>query len=92
MFRTKIKLVSHEKVCKDHGFCDIVMADKINQTLKCIPKFYEGTVFIYADLESLIKKILGCKSNPEKTFTIKVMEQTTHGYSISAICGFWDKK
>ena len=40
LFRTKTKLVSHEKVCKDHGFCDSVMADEINQTLKYISKFY----------------------------------------------------
>lgn len=25
LFRAKIKLISHEKVCKDHDFCDIFM-------------------------------------------------------------------
>ena len=40
---------------------------------------------IYADLESLIEKIHGCKNNPEKSSTRKVREHISSGFSISTI-------
>ena len=42
---------------------------------------------IYADIESLIKKIVGCANNPEKPLTTKLGEHIPCRYSISAI---WD--
>ena len=57
-FRTKNKLESYEKVCKNKDFCGIIMPsekDKIlefNQYMKSAKMSY----IIYADIKSLIKK------------------------------------
>ena len=37
---------------------------------------------IYADPESLIEKMDGCKNNPDKSFTIKVGENIPSDYSM----------
>ena len=41
---------------------------------------------IYADIESLIRKIDGCANNPENSSTSKIGEHIPCGYSISTIC------
>ena len=43
---------------------------------------------IYADIESLIRKIDGCANNPEKSSTTKIGEHIPCGYSMSTIWGF----
>ena len=43
---------------------------------------------IYADIESLIRKIDGCKNNPEKSSTTKISEHIPCGYSMSTIWEF----
>ena len=43
---------------------------------------------IYADLESLIKKVDGCRNNPEKLLTIKVAELISSGFSTSMTSSF----
>ena len=43
---------------------------------------------IYADIESLIRKIRGCANNPEKSSTTKIGEHIPCGYSISTIWRF----
>ena len=43
---------------------------------------------IYADIESLIKKINGCANNPEKSSTTKLGEHIPCGYSMSTIRAF----
>ena len=43
---------------------------------------------IYADLESLIKRIDGCKNNSEKLSTTKVVEYIHCGYSMSTLWKF----
>ena len=68
-FRTKNKLKSHEKVCKNKTFLGILIPlekDEIlefNQYMKTDKMLY----IIYADIESLIKKIDGCANNPENS-------------------------
>ena len=42
-------------------------------------------LIIYADLEFLIKKIDGHKSNPEKSFATKAGEHIPSSFSISTI-------
>ena len=44
---------------------------------------------IYADLESLIKKIDGCANNPEKSSITRIGEHIPVGYSMSTIWTFW---
>ena len=43
---------------------------------------------IYADTESLIRKINGCANNPEKSSTMKIGEHILCGYSMSKIWRF----
>ena len=43
---------------------------------------------IYADLESLIKKINKCINNREKSSITKIREHITCGYSMSTIWAF----
>ena len=45
---------------------------------------------IYADLESLIEKIDGCKNNPENSSRTKLNELITSGVSMSTILSFKD--
>ena len=40
---------------------------------------------IYADIESLIRKVVGCASNPEKFSARKIAEHILCGYSTSTI-------
>ena len=48
----------------------------------------ETRYIIYADLESLIEKIDGCKSNLEKSSTTKVGEHIPLGFSMSTKIAF----
>ena len=42
----------------------------------------------YADLECLIKKIDGCKNNPENLFATKLSEHISSAFSMSKISSF----
>ena len=43
---------------------------------------------IYADIESLIRKVERCANNQENTSTTKIGEHIPFGYSMSTIWGF----
>ena len=43
---------------------------------------------IYADLECIIKKIDGCKNNPQNASTTKVSEHIPSGFSMSRVSLF----
>ena len=45
-------------------------------------------IVIYADTESLLKKIDACQKNPETSSTAKVNKLTTSGYSLFTNCSF----
>ena len=69
-FANKNKLKSHKKVCKIK--CNgIAMPFKKNSILQynLYMKSDKLTYILYADIESLIKKINGCPNNPEKSST-----------------------
>ena len=93
-FRTENKLKSHEKVCKNKDFCGIVMPSEkdnileFNQYMKSDKMPY----IIYADIESLIRKIDGCANNPENSSTTKIGEHIPCGYPMSIIWAFEDLK
>ena len=69
-YTIKIKLKKHEKVCKDHDFCDIVMPDEGNKILKYNPgeQSLKVPFIIYTDLECLLQKINTCQNNPDKSY------------------------
>ena len=84
----KSKLKKHEKICKDHDFCDIKMPDEDNKILKYIIGEKSLTVpfTIYADLECLLKKIYTCSNNPDKSYTEKKATHRPSGYSLVTCC------
>ena len=43
---------------------------------------------IYADLESLLEKMITCHNNPEKSSTTKINKNTPSGYSVFTHCSF----
>ena len=89
-FRTENKLKSHEKICKSKDFCGIIMSSEkanifeFNQYMKSDKMPH----IIYADIESLIRKIDGCANNPDKSSTAKICEHILCRYSMSTIWGF----
>ena len=93
-FRTENKLKSQEKVCKNKDFCGIVMpsekenVSQFNQYMKLDKMPY----IIYADIESLIKKIDGYANNPENSSTKKISVHIPCGYSMSVIWVFDHKE
>ena len=87
LFRTKNKLESHNKVYENKDIGGVAMHSEgtkvleINQYQKCDKASY----ITHADLESLTKKMDGCKNNSEKPFITKVGEHIPCGYLISMI-------
>ena len=74
-FRTKISLSLMKKYVKIKIFAELYYhLKKIINFNKCM-KSDKTSCIIYADLESLIKKIDGCANNPEKSSTTKIGEQ-----------------
>ena len=73
-FRTENRFNSHEKVCKNKDFCEILMPSEkdnilvFNQNMKSDKMPY----IIYADMESLIKKMDGFTNNPGNPSTTKI--------------------
>ena len=51
-------------------------------------KSYKVLFIIYADLESIIEKIDGCKKNAENSSTIKIRQHIPSGFSMSTISSF----
>ena len=85
-FRTKRKLELHKKVgmsSEDTKILEFYQYRKSDKT----------PFIIFVDLESLIKKIYGCKNNPEKSSTTKVSEHIPLGFpSMSTILSFKGKE
>ena len=89
-FRTENKLKSHERICKNKGFCGIVMSTKKDNILEFnqYMKSNKMPYIINVDTESLIKNIDGCGNKPENSSTAKIGEYIPCGYSVSTIWGF----
>ena len=83
------KLKKHKKVCENYDYCyvEIPEEDKIlkyNQGEKSMKVLF----IIYADLESLLEKIITSHNNPEKSSTTKINKHTRSGYSLFTQCSF----
>ena len=83
-FRTKNKLETHKKVCKNKDIWDVVMPSEGTKILKFnqIRKSDKTPSTFYADLESLIKRIDWYKNSFEKSSEPKVGEHIPRGYSM----------
>ena len=82
-YRTKNKLITHVKICKDYDFCDVKMPNENNKILKYNPgeKSLKVPFIIYEDLECLPKKKIHPKIIQKKLIQKKKMIislQVTH--------------
>ena len=71
-------------------FCNVVMLSEDHKILKfhqCC-KSYKALFIIYADLEYLIGKIGGCKTNSEKSFIPKLSKHIPSDFLMSTISSF----
>ena len=66
------------------------MSNEDNKILKYYhgEKSMKAPFIIYADLESLLKKMETCYNNPEKSSTTKINKHTPFGYSLFTHCSF----
>ena len=83
------KLKKHYDVCKNHDYCYVEMT-KENKILKYNhgEKSMKVPFIIFADLESLLKKMGTCHNNPEISSTAKINKHTPSGYSLLRHCSF----
>ena len=85
--RTKSKLKKHEKICKNHDFCNLKMPDANKNILQSKPrkKSLKHAFAIYADLECLLLKMNTCNNNPNKSYTTVKELHKPSGYSLLMI-------
>ena len=85
-YSTKEKLKKHEKVCNDHDYCYVEMPNEDNKILKYNhgENLLKVPFIIYADLESLLEKMITCHNNSEKSSTTKTNKHTPFVYSLFA--------
>ena len=86
-FAKENKLQSHKRVCEYKDFCNITMPSKDTKILEFnqYQKSDKAPFITYADLESKIEKIDGCKNNPENSSTTKVRKHIPPAFSMSKI-------
>ena len=89
-FTTENKCASHEKVCENKDFCNVIMPSEDTKILEFnqYQKSDEAPFIVYADLEFLIEKFDRCKNNPENSSTTKLSECIRSGFSMSTISSF----
>ena len=89
-FATEKKLESRKKVCENKDFCNIIRPSKDAKILEFnqFKKSDKAPFLIYAYLDCLIEKIDGCKNNPQNSFTTKVSQHISSGFSMSTISLF----
>ena len=78
-----------EIMCKNHDYCYVEMT-KEDKILKYNhgEKSMKVPFIIFADLESLLKKMGTCHNNPEISSTTKINKHTPSGYSLLRHCSF----
>ena len=89
-FCNRKKLESHKKVCENKDFCNVIMPSEDTKIWEFnqYQKSDKAPFIIYADLECIIEKIDGCKSNPENSATTKASEHIPSGFSMFTISSF----
>ena len=89
-FRTKTKLESHKKVCENKDLCGAIIPSEDTKILEFNKhrKSDKTPSIIYADFESLIKRVDGCKNNFEKSSTTEIGKHIPCEYSMSMMQTF----
>ena len=90
LYRTKIKLEAHIKICENRHYCHKEMPTKDNNAIKYNQgeKSIKLPFVVYADLECLLEKMSTCYNNPEESSTTKINKHKPSGYSIFTHCSF----
>ena len=75
---------------ENHDYCYVEMPEEVNGILKYNKgeKSMKVPFIIYADLESLLKKMNTCHNNPEKSSATKIDKHKPFGYSLFTHCSF----
>ena len=89
-YTTEKKLKKHQRICRNHDFCHMIMPKENNKILKYNPgeKSLKVPFIIYADLECILRKMSACQVNPTKSYTEKKAEHEPSGYSRDKCCSF----
>ena len=89
-FATENKGESRKKVRENKDFCNVLMPSEDTKILGLnqYQKSNKALFIIYANLECLTEKIGGCKNNPENSYTTRVSEHISSGFSMSTISSF----
>ena len=87
---TQKKLKRHYELCKTYDSCFVPMPKEDNKIFKYNhgQKSMKVSFIIYADVESLLKKMSTCQNNPEKSSTTKINEHPLSVYSLLTHCVF----
>ena len=92
-YRTKSSFKMHKKVCENNDYCYVEMPEGDAKV-----KYHHGVksmrapFIMYADLESLLKKMDTCINDPEKSSTTKINKHEICGYLLITHCSFDEKK
>ena len=88
-YRTSEALKKHMKVCEDKDYCYVEMPEK-DTFIKYHPdvKSTRAPFVIYADLESLLKKMDTCTDDPDKSSTTKKNKHEMCSYPLITHCSF----
>ena len=68
-YNIKNKLEEHKKICENHKYCHVEMANEDNKIIKYNQgeKSIKSPFIIYADLECLLEKMSTCYNNLEES-------------------------
>ena len=85
-YTTKNRPKKYENVFKNHDYCYVEMPNEDNKILKYNhgENSLKVPFIIYADLESLLDKMITCHNNSEKSSTTKTNKHTPFGYLLFA--------
>ena len=86
-FATENKGESRKKVRENKDFCNVLMPSEDTKILRLnqYQKSNKALFIIHANLKCLTEKIGGCKNNPENSYTTRVSEHISSGFSMSTI-------
>ena len=86
-FRTKNKLINHEKLCRNHDHCEIIMPEEPENIIKfnSFDKSIHSPHIIYPDLETLLYDIQSCKPNKNSSYTEKTNIHIANGYALNLV-------
>ena len=86
-FQTKEKLEIHKEICKSNEFIEMPEEGTFIEFENHI-RSQKMPFVIFADFESLVEPISGCRPNPEKCFTNQFQKHKPCGFCYHIKCSF----